>query len=92
MIEGEPPEPPEFSSSQEKVDVLRMVRLAVVAEDTAARERLLSDAAGHCERDCSQALQKLLARFATKRLVPPGDDIECVGCKVERRPLAPASE
>jgi hypothetical protein len=92
LIEGEPPEPPEWAQAQEKVDLLRMVRLAVVAADSTERERLLSEAGGHCERDCSAALRCLLSRYAAKRLVPPGDDIDCSDCKVERRRLPPPGE
>jgi|GEM_PF-4497621 len=89
MIAAEPPQPPEWAHTEERVALLRKLRLAVVAASSEKRERLLREAEEMCGECSPESLRKMFRRYAQGRLVPPGDDIECDGCRWKREPLAP---
>lgn len=89
MIEKEPPQQGEWAHTENRVKVLRKLRLAVVAESNVQRDALLEEAQALCEDCRPTSLRKMLERYAQERLVPPGNDIPCENCGTKRRTLPP---
>ncbi len=85
LIRREPDEEP-----HDRVRLIRKIRLIVLAETAAERERLLEEArAARPPSPKNSDLVGVVAFYARTRLVPPGDDIPCEKCKQKRDPLPP---
>lgn len=85
MIEREPPQPVEWAPTEARVQVLRKLRLAVVAESEPERSSLLAQANALCEDCTSESIERMFQRYAQNRLVPPGNDITCDDCTPARQ-------
>ena len=81
LIDLEPPARFEGLNVRTNVEIMRTLRLAVVAPSSAERQALLAHAQALCEKCKPGSFRGMFQRYAQKRLVPPGDDVVCEDCK-----------
>jgi hypothetical protein len=85
VIAREPPLPKQWAHAEPRVELLRKIRLAVVAESQVAREELLKQAEALCIGCKPDSVRHLFERYAQARMVPPGNDVTCASCRPDRR-------
>jgi hypothetical protein len=85
MIGREPPQPAAWAHAEAKVELLRKLRLAVVAESSSERSKLLAQAHAICKACNAENIQRMFQGYAQDRLVPPGNDIICDDCSPPRQ-------
>jgi hypothetical protein len=85
VIAREPRLPRQWAHAEPRVELLRKIRLAVVAESQIARDELLKQAETLCDSCKPETVHRLFERYAQSRMVPPGNDVTCESCSPDRR-------